>query len=306
VSKHIGIAPVPSNGDSWGGSVTNPYPGAGNETATPSTSTTRTTTGTFTAGPNTLSLRIDIWGPAGTQTGPSGLTGSGNGGPGGYVSGVLSVSPGETVWLNFNSDGGSGGTVDTYNGQNTALPAPAPYHPYSTSNNWYTSPAVPGGAGGGSVDVRQGSNDISRIMLVAGAGGGQGGYGSNAGENSETNAIDTASNGGNGGSGGSMYGNNGAPGQYNQTSGAQYNVINGVNNQAGTALGGAGGHNTAGGAGGANSTKVVSAGQPGAGTPASGNPPHVGGNGAAGSNAGWPGGGGGGGGGSTGAIGGTP
>lgn len=102
-------------------------------------------------------LMIDAWGGCGAA-GSDGITAGNNhksnnkGGPGGYVGRLLiNVTPGERIWVSFNSImAGAGG--------------------------WYGSIAY-GGNGGPAVDIRRGSFALANRLVVAGGGGGAGSLG---------------------------------------------------------------------------------------------------------------------------------
>lgn len=157
--------------------------------------TTYTFTGsmeTYTVPAGVTEIKIDAYGAQGANNGTS------NGGNGGYISGILPVTPGETLNIfvggqdGFNGGGAAGtGGTGTRNGLN----------------------------GGGASDVRQGGTTLSDRIIVAGGGGGAGrgdctaqhggggGYpGGLGGQSSGLPAFSggdgTASSGGNGGEGG--------------------------------------------------------------------------------------------------------
>lgn len=109
-------------------------------------------------------IYVELWGGVGEDATSNGIDSvltvqdMGNGGSGGYVEGVMSVTPGETLYLYV---GGSGsGTSGGWNGG-------------GSGDNY--SDYVMSGGGGGATDVRQGGNALSDRQVVAGGGGGGGG-----------------------------------------------------------------------------------------------------------------------------------
>ncbi len=164
----------------------------------------------FTVPPCVSSVTIQCWGAQGYSSNP----GSYPGGMGGYATGVLTVTPGSTLYVFV---GGQNG----YNGGGTG------------SNS--------GGNGGGESDVRVGGTAYSNWVIVAGGGGGAstasgvaGGQGGNA---------NTCSNGA-AGNGGSGIGSGGPGGQGTCTNGGA-----GGSSGGGYSGGGGGGGLTSGGGG---------------------------------------------------------
>jgi len=107
--------------------------------------------------------------------GAQGWSGSNSGGLGGFTSGYLSTTSGETLWIYVGGQGaqangdrvpGGGGFNGGGDGQNN----------HTTSSTTCCS-----GGGGGATDVRQILDDLSHRVIVAGGGGGStnnsGGYG---------------------------------------------------------------------------------------------------------------------------------
>lgn len=110
--------------------------------------------------------------------------GSSEGGDGNTVEGELSVTPGETLFVRVNNDGGGGG-----------------------------------GQGGDSVDVRQGADTLNDRVAVAAGGGGSGGIyaGADAGYPEGGSASNEENQGGtqsSGGQGGDTYGDPGDNGSF--------------------------------------------------------------------------------------------
>jgi hypothetical protein len=159
-------------------------------TTTTSTSTSSTTTTvvvtfdytgteqTFVVGPDTTSIRIELYGAQG-GTSAMGVAG----GLGGYASGTLAVTPGSTLYVYVGSMGGAAG-AGGFNGGGNSGASPC-------------ANAVGGGGGGGS-DLRQGGNTIADRVIIAGGGGGAGG-----------DRIASCGRGTGGGGGGGYYGGGG-------------------------------------------------------------------------------------------------
>lgn len=109
------------------------------------------------------SIKVKMWGPGG---GTGNYSGAGGGGPGGYSTGFLSVTPGETLYLAV----GSGGK-----------------HPVSTSGNggnggwpgggFGTRGDASGGGGGGFTGIFNTSMTQANALMIAGGGGGSTGFG---------------------------------------------------------------------------------------------------------------------------------
>jgi hypothetical protein len=146
---------------------------------------TQTQTFSFTGAPQffvvpvgTDSVQIEAWGAQGNSNNQLVA-----GGLGGYASGKLDVTPGDTLWIYV----GGGGTVSNaggYNGGGTGGVSPC-------------TTAVAGG-GGGASDVRHGGNMLANRVLVGAGGGGAGG-----------NRIAGCGRGNGGGGGGGYYGGGG-------------------------------------------------------------------------------------------------
>lgn len=124
-----------------------------------SQSTTFSVTGaeqTFVVPAGVTSVYVSCLGGSGAAgTAPGGVT-IAPGGAGGKVTGYLSVTPGETLYLYVGGQGA--GQNGGYNGGGTGANGPA-------------------GGGGGASDIRQGGNQPANRVAVAGGGGGGGAAG---------------------------------------------------------------------------------------------------------------------------------
>ncbi|TAG44813.1 MAG: hypothetical protein EAZ30_16805 [Betaproteobacteria bacterium] len=128
---------------------------------------------------NVGQVSVDAWGGQGGAN-ARGVVG----GLGGRATGILTVTPGETLYIYV----GAGGTTSPdgfFNGGGAA----------GTGN---TAPSAVGGGGGGASDVRQGGNALANRVIVAGGGGGAGG-----------NRVVNVGRGSGGGGGGGYYGGGG-------------------------------------------------------------------------------------------------
>lgn len=122
------------------------------------------------------------------------------GGRGARASGILSVTPGETLYIYV---GGAGAA------SRNAAQSPGGWNGGGNGGQDPTQPPSSGGGGGGGSDVRRGGTGLNNRVIVAGGGGGGGGgfsaptsrYGAAAGLNGAT-APDY--NGGMGGGGGTQ------------------------------------------------------------------------------------------------------
>ena len=145
---------------------------------------------TFTVPSGVTSITVEGYGAAGGAGESSGSTKS-NGGLGGYLKATISVTPGDTLYINIGGVGESGANIGNavsaggFNGGGDSA------NSYSTDRN--------GGGGGGATDIRTSTNLSDRIFVV-GAGGGGGG-GTVSGTNS------------NGGAGGGTSGEDGTDGE---------------------------------------------------------------------------------------------
>lgn len=160
---------------------------------------------TYTVPCGVTSVFVEAYGAAGGDGAiGDGTSPGGTGGLGGYTSGNLSVTPGQTLYIYVGGAGitGTGG----YNG----------------GANGGTQNA---GGGGGASDVRVNSSNVADRILVAGGGGGGGRGGC------ETGAV----NGGNGGSGN---GGNGIDGINSPDGGAGFGAIGTASGAAGVGCSG--------------------------------------------------------------------
>jgi hypothetical protein len=144
--------------------------------------------------PGVTSIEIETWGAQGANG--TGGNSPGNGGLGGYAKGTLTVTPGETLYLQV---GGQNG----YNGGGAAG-----IHIGSGAQTF-------AGNGGGSSDIRQGGTALSNRVLIAAGGGGGGasnagscnnGDPSNGGIAGGTNGVNGENGNGCGAGGGGGFG----------------------------------------------------------------------------------------------------
>lgn len=141
----------------------------------------------FVVPPCVGTVTIRAWGAQGENA----LVGGATGGLGGYATGTLSVTPGETLYVYVGGQSGyNGGGMGGING-----------------NSVFSGPPIGtyGGYGGGASDVRQGGSALVNRVAVAGGGGG-------AGHNGVWPGCQTAGPGGNGGAGGASTGGTGTAG----------------------------------------------------------------------------------------------
>ena len=108
-------------------------------------------TQTFTVPPCITQVRVELYGAQGN---PGVGTSAGQGGFGGYVDGMLAVSPGDVIHINV-------GTQAGFNGGGAGG----------------TSLTRAGGGGGGASDVRLNGTGTANLAAIAGGGGGGGGGG---------------------------------------------------------------------------------------------------------------------------------
>lgn len=128
---------------------------------------------------NISRVSIETWGGQGMTNG----FGTVNGGLGGYASGDLVVSPGDTLFI-YVGDGGATTTTGGFNGGGNA--------------GTVGCATAFGGGGGGASDVRYGGIALTNRVIVAGGGGGAGG-----------NRVQGCGRGTGGGGGGGYYGGGG-------------------------------------------------------------------------------------------------
>jgi hypothetical protein len=134
----------------------------------------------FIVPPCTDTVIVRTWGAQGENA----LVGGATGGLGGYASGKLAVTPGETLTVYVGGQAGyNGGGTGGINGNATGGPPPGTY----------------GGDGGGASDVRKAGTALANRVIVAGGGGG-------AGHNGTWTGCQVAGPGGNGGAGGGLIG----------------------------------------------------------------------------------------------------
>lgn len=131
---------------------------------------------------NVFSVDIRAWGAQG-QSNAGGVAG----GLGGFASGTLAVTPGQSLYL-FVGGGGSQTTTGGFNGGGQA-------------GIGQSAVAARAGGGGGASDVRVGGTGLANRILVAGGGGGAGG-----------NRVQGQGRGTGGGGGGGFYGGGGGAG----------------------------------------------------------------------------------------------
>lgn len=207
-------------------------------------------------------VSIECWAGAGGK----GYTDSGhdsrdvsNGDLGGYATGNLNVTGGETLYVYV---GGRGGDGADGSGGSGGWP--------TGGSGGENSGVVSGGGGGGSSDIRQGGNTLTDRVIVAGAGGGggaaaetsgggtdsgPGGYGGGTAQNGNNASYGDAS-----ASGGTGGGQSGASGG---NSGGTYGGA--LENYSNYAAGGGGGGHNGGGAGGYDASGDDAAGAGGGG-----------------------------------------
>jgi len=193
----------------------------------------------FIVPPGVTSISVKLWGGGG---GPGWGTGYSPGGPGGYVSGTLTVTPGENLLINI----GAGGTNYSYGGNY--------YFGGGADGGYYYA-----GGGGGMTSIQTFSGTY---LVICGGGGGAGEYynttlaygGGGGGSTGETgSSVTTGAGGGSqtaGGTGGTGTGGNGSTGiQY-------YGGIGSTASPTYAGGGGGGGYYGGGGGGaGSNGTK---------------------------------------------------
>ncbi len=143
-------------------------PITGTITVTPSTGGSATQTfsytgavQTFTVPAGVTSITLKAWGAQGGNV--IDRLANSTGGKGGYAEGTLSVTPGQTLYLNIGGQGSTSGTGGFNGGGAGGLAAAggACYGGY-------------GGGGGGATDIRTVANTTSNRVLVAAGGGGSG------------------------------------------------------------------------------------------------------------------------------------
>ncbi|MEZ4920232.1 MAG: HYR domain-containing protein [Saprospiraceae bacterium] len=138
---------------------------------------------TFVVPSGVTEITVEAWGAQGGDGGPNTPGGIGIGGKGGYATGVLSVTPGETLYIYVGGEG-----------QDAILDTPTGGFNGGGGTQATSDDNRRPGTGGGGSDVRVGGNSLNDRVLVAGGGGGASGWFS-----------------GNGGAGGGMVGQDGQP-----------------------------------------------------------------------------------------------
>lgn len=137
---------------------------------------------TFTVPSGVSSVGIQAWGGQGRTNAGGNISGRN----GGYATGNLAVSPGNTLYIYVGGGGGTS-TAGGYNGGGSAGAQPCV--------------GARGGGGGGASDVRLNSTSLAARRIVAGGGGGAGG-----------NRVSGCGRGSGGGGGGGYYGGGGGAG----------------------------------------------------------------------------------------------
>ena len=203
---------------------------------------------TYIVPPGVTEINIEAWGGQGEDV--TELYDPQTGGLGGYATGNLSVTPGETLYIYVGGQGtdGAGG----FNGGGTGG--------LSTAGGGGTGGYA--GSGGGASDVRQGGMDLADRVIVAGGGGG-------AGRDYVNGSCVPCGTGGNGGAGGGTTGTDGDDPNWSGLLGTFPNP--GAGGEGGTpTTGGAGGAGTEGTPGGAGVLGIGGDGVPGSQDVASG------------------------------------
>jgi len=198
---------------------------------------------TFTVPSGVSTITIKVWGG---QGGSGGYYSSGSycstGGKGGYATGDLSVTAGNTVYVYVGGQGEGFATCNTY-----MRSQPQKFGGWNGGGNGYGG-TYPGTGGGGASDIRYGGTSISDRKIIAGGGGGGG--------NAANNSTQLSNGGAGGGASGETMAN--STQFYNRTpgSGATQSSGNssGVGSSANQNLSGGGGGGYYGGGIGNNST----------------------------------------------------
>lgn len=161
--------------------VTYPLPTIANGAVTDTTFAYTGTVQMYVVPASVGQITIEAWGAQGQGAGTI------VGGLGGYSTGQLAVTPGETLYV-YVGGGGAFSITGGYNGG---------------GNGGTTSActAADGGGGGGATDLRQGGQALANRVIVGGGGGGAGG-----------NRMNGCGRGSGGGGGGGYYGGGGGSG----------------------------------------------------------------------------------------------
>ena len=118
-------------------------------------------TATYTIPPATFSVSVDVQGACG---GGNGYLASG--GQGARITCLLSVTPGEVLYINVGAAGGNGGFFTYGLGGNTGS--------FAGGGDGAAYGFVGSGGGGGATDIRTGGTGLANRIIAAGAGGGAG------------------------------------------------------------------------------------------------------------------------------------
>lgn len=119
----------------------------------------------FTVPDGVTLIKVKMWGPGG---GTGSYSGAGGGGPGGFTTGLLSVTPGEVLQLVV----GSGGKKPTANNGGPGGLGGWPGGGFGTAGD------ASGGGGGGFTGIFNTSMTQANALMIAGGGGGATGFGS--------------------------------------------------------------------------------------------------------------------------------
>ena len=118
-------------------------------------------TATYTIPPATFSVSVDVQGACG---GGNGYLASG--GQGARITCLLSVTPGEVLYINVGAAGGNGGFFTYGLGGNTGS--------FAGGGDGAAYGFEGSGGGGGATDIRTGGTGLANRIIAAGAGGGAG------------------------------------------------------------------------------------------------------------------------------------
>ena len=195
---------------------------------------------TFTVPSGVSTITIKVWGAQGGSGGYwSNASYCGTGGKGGYSTGELSVTPGNTVYVYV---GGQGESYSSCQTKMSNISQAGGWNGGGTGQNY-----ISGGGGGGATDIRYGGTGISNRVIVAGGGGGHG---------NAYNSTQLSNGGAGGGSSGQTMAN--STQLYGRTPGTgatqSSGNSNGIGSTANQNLSGGGGGGYFGGGTGANST----------------------------------------------------
>lgn len=187
---------------------------------------------TFTKPAGVSKINVYMWGAAGGGSNAEGYSDAG--GPGGYASGTIDITPFASLIVQV---GAGGGRTD---GGTTKPARPYPYGGLPEVRSGYTS-----GAGGGRSAIFTSSVVAANALLIAGGGGGAGGHGGGGGYAGCN--MGGGSGGGTNGIGGSGYSNCnatltnfGTQSSSNGSSGSQGAQLQGGDANTGNAAGGGG------------------------------------------------------------------